>query len=917
MVIDAESFYGKRKSKNNVSLYLNVEKYAILKKIKKFNDNDTSNSIKKKIFYKQHDALNYYKKVTENVQNGQNEHAGIVYQLPDHRNRNLSIYKKQNIIVYTEELENAKRCFIIDNFYEFLKFYSFYTLTLSEIYYKDTHPQISNSYPNNCIEDEEDKDMNLYELIISNEKRWLYFDIEYDNIEEYKNKDIVLFIFLIELCLFIYNYFNIKICLNDILILDSSTNNKISFHIIVKNIHVLNWDYNEYLINYARFFLNKISGNSDSFYENFKNEQYKKKDKQTNDEETKNIYLLFDNENSMKYFVDLFINYIHQTIAECEHIYSINLLTLFINKNKEYIIDDQEKIKLLNFEKNNLNKTSKFDSKIEDINSINDFSEISDVIFAIQHGKPLTENNSKFENSKKKIKEENKLDNEHNQVKNELNMYFSLYCDSIEDVINYYINDLSNNIPNNQKKKYIILLYAQKKNENIENCNKQKNDIYNETNNNENWDVNSQKENIINNYDDLTMTLEIEKNNSFSNLNNHENELNFNYINETTKGDNVLLKCIIDNSVYSKNRNFRMIFSSKKNKKNKLLLSQFNVKPYEKKDINKLILKSLVTYYKKNDIYNQISEKNIFKYEHTEKEFQDNIYGLNDTAEKNLHLLIDKHLHTNDIIGVKIKNTNLTKRKQIKNMNAHKIINLNSLKDNKHVNHILKIIFFWNFNLYTNFKKNKIYTTKFRSEITKDYFYKIVHIYNNINYDSFQLEPEYPQSTTQAHTETGEKTGEKTSEKNGHNFMGHYETYEMKNIYSQNINKIKECEKKTSKNNLSQKTNQQNININKFSDSFFLKNEEFFTYLLNQYTNFLNKQNSDNIYLLIQYFISSISYNDEEYILNFKDNKYCKNIDRSHKSNHIYIIYNYNKNIFVQKCYDSECSHFVSNIYYF
>ncbi|KEG03272.1 hypothetical protein YYE_02206 [Plasmodium vinckei vinckei] len=863
MVIDAESFYGKRKNNNQISLYLNVEKYAILKKIKKFNDNDTSNPIKKKIFYKQHDALNYYEKVTENEDN---EHDDI----------NLKMQK------------------------DFLKFYSFYTLSLREIYYTDINTQIDNSSTSTNIEDEEDKDMNLYELIISNEKRWLYFDIEYDNIGEYKNKDIVLFIFLIELCLFIYNYFNIKICLNDILILDSSTNDKISFHIIVKNIHVLNWDYNEYLINYARFFLNKINENPDSFYEDFKNEQYKKKEKQTNDDTTKNVYLLFDNENSMKYFVDLFINYIHQTIAECGHIYSINLLTLFISKNK-YTIDDPGKVKSPNF-----------DGIIEDINSIDDFSEISDVIFAIQHGKSLTKNNTQVENS-----EEEKINNEHNQVKKELHQYFSLYSDSIEDVVNYYINDLSDNMCNNQKKKYIILLYAQKKNENIENSKKEKNDIYNdETSNGENSDVHNQNENIINNCDDLNMPLETEKNNWFAHLDNHEKELNFNHIDETDEGNNILLKCIIDNSVYSKNRNFRMIFSSKKNKKNKLFLSKFNVKPYEKKDINKLILKSLVTFYKQNDIYNKISEKNIFKYEHTEKEYGNNIYKLNDIAQKNLHLLIDKNLHMNDSIGIQIKNTNLTKRKQLKNPNAHKIINLNSVKDNNHVNNILKIIFFWNFNLYKNFKKNKIYTTKFRSEITKDYFYKIVHIYNNIDYDSFKLEPEVPDPTI---NQPDKNDGNNNTLIDRHgvndNYEYTYETQTAKNAYIHNVDKIKEYDEKTTKNNLSQKINQQNIN--KFNDLFFLKNENFFTYLLDQYTNSLNKQNSDNVYLLIQYFISSISYNDEEYILNFKDNKYCKNIDRSHKSNHIYIIYNYNKNIFVQKCYDSECSHFVSDIYHF
>ncbi|SCM03078.1 conserved Plasmodium protein, unknown function [Plasmodium chabaudi chabaudi] len=902
MVIDAESFYGKRKNNNQISLYLNVEKYAILKKIKKYNDNNTSNPIKKKIFYKQHDALNYYEKVTENERNEHGEVDDIINQLPGHTNSNPSIYKKKYIILYTEELENAKRCFIIDNFYEFLKFYSFYTLSLREIYYKDVDGQVGNFSPSTSVEDEEDRDMNLYELIISNEKRWLYFDIEYDNIGEYKNKDIVLFIFLIELCLFIYNYFNIKICLNDILILDSSTNDKISFHIIVKNIHVLNWDYNEYLINYARFFLNKINGNPDSFYEDFKNEQYKKKEKQAHDEETKNAYLLFENENSMKYFVDLFINYIHQTIAECGHIYSINLLTLFISKNK-YTINDQEKI-----------KPSNFDGTIGDINSIDDFSEISDVIFAIQHGKSLTKNNTQVENS-----EDKKINNEHSQVKKELHQYFSLYSDSIEDVVNYYINDLSDNMCNNQKKKYIILLYAQKKNENIENCKKEKNDIYNdETSNNESWDVHNQSENVINNYDDLNMALETEKNNLFSHLDHHENELNFNHIDENGKDNNVLLKCIIDNSVYSKNRNFRMIFSSKKNKKNKLLLSKFNVKPYEKKDINKLILKSLVTFYKQNDIYNKISEKNIFKYEHTEKEYGNNTYGLNDMAEKNLHLLIDKHLHMNDSIGIQIKNTNLTKRKQLKNPNAHKIISLNSVKDNKHVNNILKIIFFWNFNLYKNFKKNKIYTTKFRSEITKDYFYKIVHIHNNIDYDSFKCEVENADPTiSQPDKNDGNNNSLIDRHGTSDNYEYTYETETEKNSYIHNVDTIKEYDEKTTKNNLSQKINHQNININKFNDLFFLENENFFTYLLNQYTNSLNKQNSDNVYLLIQYFISSISYNDEEYILNFKDNKYCKNIDRSHKSNHIYIIYNYNKNIFVQKCYDSECSHFVSDIYHF
>lgn len=72
----------------------------------------------------------------------------------------------------------------------------------------------------------------------------------------------------------------------------------------------------------------------------------------------------------------------------------------------------------------------------------------------------------------------------------------------------------------------------------------------------------------------------------------------------------------------------------------------------------------------------------------------------------------------------------------------------------------------------------------------------------------------------------------------------------------------------------------------------------------------------DDLSLLIKYFVHSFTSNNEEYIISLKDNKFCKNKNRSHKSNHIYIIYNYKKKLFVQKCFDHECAHYISEIYY-
>ncbi|KYQ92902.1 hypothetical protein DLAC_05493 [Tieghemostelium lacteum] len=42
-------------------------------------------------------------------------------------------------------------------------------------------------------------------------------------------------------------------------------------------------------------------------------------------------------------------------------------------------------------------------------------------------------------------------------------------------------------------------------------------------------------------------------------------------------------------------------------------------------------------------------------------------------------------------------------------------------------------------------------------------------------------------------------------------------------------------------------------------------------------------------------------------------NKYCENIKRQHKSNHIYFIVNLSKKTLVQRCFDPDCKNFISN----
>lgn len=237
-------------------------------------------NIKKRYFYKQHEVLSYYDDLIND--------------------KNISGYT--DIIIYTEEMENGKRCFILESFYSFLKYYCFYAMSLNEIYFvKNENINKENTINEQIQHDIDNKnsingnpDMHLYELILTNEKRWLYFDIEYDIINNYENKESILFIFLIEFCLFIYSNFNIKICLNDILILDSSTNKKVSFHIIIKNIHTLNNDYYEYLIDYCNFYISqneKEQKSGNPFYDKYKNKQYKRNhNKQNEKKQTEGTY---------------------------------------------------------------------------------------------------------------------------------------------------------------------------------------------------------------------------------------------------------------------------------------------------------------------------------------------------------------------------------------------------------------------------------------------------------------------------------------------------------------------------------------------------------------------------------------------------------------------------------------------------
>ncbi|CRH04082.1 conserved Plasmodium protein, unknown function [Plasmodium relictum] len=869
MVIDTQNFYGKRTNGKNY-LEENIEKYNLLKRIKNLNEPNRNKNIKKQIFYKQHEALLCYNELLKS---------------------NL-LNSNKNIILYTEELDNSKRCFIVDHFSNFLKYYCFCSLSLSDIYFNEnTEKNNATGINKNDIKNESknEQEMNLYELIITNEKRWLFFDIEYDIINNYENKKSILFIFIIEFCLYMYKIFNIKICLNDFLILDSSSSNKISFHIIVKNTHTLNHDYYEYLIDYCYFFLNETNISENTFYK-----KYKEKQKKSNLGDQRN-YLLFDSEESIKNFVDLFITHIIHKIDQTENIFIINSSTIYLEYQQNNFFNNN------NFHNNKLNdhknisgyKNINNEGNICDNKKINDDKNINNDKNLKDDKNMNNQNNikdDKYLNNDKGLNDDKNMNNDNNikdddfyhyddyhifkydtndnienenaiekKIKTKKNQYFYMYHKELKDIVEHYIKKLKNkDFENEEKYNFIILLYARKKN----------------------VDLNEQTGNDENNLSIMNGSSFVDKNIKNFNFHQKKNEDNAikqikstekcisNYHNlvkiyESNK-KNILLKCIIDNSVYSKNRNFRMIFSSKKNKKNKLLLSSMNIKKYNRSNINDVILKSLVTFYFYNDVNYQIDEEIFLKNE--------KIKGKNETNYTNEYIYTYKHL----------------KNKQ---SNMYKNISLDKINYD-HINNILKIIFFWNFELYKNFKKNNIYLNNFQNEIKKEYFYRIILIYNNLKFENYK---EYINiNSTKLNTQVELKDNEKNTIYNG--------TEEKSKLVNKNKNAI--C-----------KSNSINTNDLDNYDILFLKNDMFYFYVLNEYKRYFDNK-IDDLFFLIKYFIYSISYCGEEYILNFRDNKYCKNKNLSHKSNHIYIIYNYNRNLFVQKCYDNDCAHFVSEINY-
>ncbi|GAW83161.1 hypothetical protein, conserved [Plasmodium gonderi] len=958
MVVDTDTFYGKRKENTKSILEINVEKYNILKRLKKF-EKFNSLGVRKRFFYKQHEALSYYTDLMEaEVGKGKNECTQIEKkeEIETYRSQGAHSHHRNGIIIYTEEMENGKRCFILDTFYNFMKFYSFYALSLQDIYFYNGE-KISKKGNFKGEEGEEgeeeetykshtnEQEMHLYELIMTNEKRWLFFDLEYDVLKNDENKDCILFIFLIELCLFVYSNFDIKICLNDVIILDSSTCEKISFHVIVKNIHSLdyNYDYYEYLVDYCHFFLNCKNTSDYYFYE-----KYKQKQIRLNSKTYKKILLLFDNENCIKYFVDMFINHIVQAVQETENAYLINLTTVYIecekgqnfhnndisnscssyhtemgnrtcvsNYNKHIgslILSPTNRNQQINtfldpMKQNKQNECSLERNNLLDM--INDFTEIEDFVKAIGGGEEevgggghtfTNEENKRFNNQDTSYVEERKKSRGLKRERKKESAYFTLYNKTLKDVVSNYINMLKNkkegdNCEITKYDNYLILLYAKKRDANGEHstqlCNLHMDMQNNEVNSKYNIPLaddirdctplrnEDNVSNIFRNYDEFFL-MNKEKNS-------HEEKNP--YEEKTHEKEMVLLKCIVDNSVYSRNRNFRMIFSSKKKKNNKLLLSKYNVKKHYKSDVDNLILKSLVTFYLNEDTNCQIEEDLIFKNEKIKKKYGEN-FSISHAALS----------HTRNVISKRQRNGATT---TIIQQHAHTNINLDNINYD-HIHNILKIIIFWNFELYKNFKKNKIYVTKFQNEISKEYFYRIVSIHNKLHYHHLYTHrnneyksiisdesPEFKNSNT-----TQKEKFVTVNEKNNTNT-------------DQNNNDI---QKISPQNGIISFQTYDNLDI---YDNLFLKNEEFYLYVLDEYKKHIKiKKEENHLLFLIKYFIYSITQNSEEYIIYFRDNKYCKNKNLSHKSNHIYIVFNYQKNLFVQKCHDNECSHFVSEIYY-
>ncbi|KOB86930.1 hypothetical protein PFDG_02863 [Plasmodium falciparum Dd2] len=356
--------------------------------------------------------------------------------------------------------------------------------------------------------------------------------------------------------------------------------------------------------------------------------------------------------------------------------------------------------------------------------------------------------------------------------------------------------------------------------------------------------------------------------------------------------------------------------------------------------------------YEKKQINNDINDINI-----------NNTHNINNNNNNNnIHNIIINNNNIHYINSDNIKNVDFKFNHMNSSNNSFKLLKHKNIcipKNNtfdkyviqnlEHFHNILKILFFWNFELYKNFRKNKIYLNCFQNEIKKDYFYKIVRIYNNMAFENYIKEDN---SNMKKYNETNEHTfEEKFSLENSKKICQLSNISEKENESKDKNNEPNQNQKeKNDKNEPTYNTkcdlkiedkNYININnnvqlkgSNKYNtictkkkniyeydlDSYnnlFLKSENFYIDLLNEYKNVFSKEiRQDDLSLLIKYFVHSFTSNNEEYIISLKDNKFCKNKNRSHKSNHIYIIYNYKKKLFVQKCFDHECAHYISEIYY-
>lgn len=944
MVIDAVSFYGKRKNENS-TVDSSIAKYESLKKIKSISNPQTI--IKEKKFYKQREAFSYYEDLKKRLRKESFNKEG--FNKEDVNKEGSS----KEIFIYTEELDNSKRCFIVDSFCSFLQFYCFYALSLDSVYFEEkqhkpkqeekwkekqqtielldwlenensdgnenetilenkkcvkseaveekfqvkTETDSNYGYKNeenrnvsnekvhvkveidNKKKDKKRESMNLYELIVTEEKRWLYFDIEYEcNAENGGNKETILFIFLVEFCLFVYKKFDIKLNLMDFLILDSSSEHKVSFHVIIKNIHSVPCDYFEYLVDYCHFFLNETKLSENHFYKKYKQMAQVK----TEEQSTEKNYLLFDNEEVIKRFVELFINSIINKINETENIYLFksHSICLDLHRNDSGSFD-KEGFDFSKDESVSVTTPTARDSQRDVVHKkfvCDTYSNSSSSSSSSSTSVSRKSSTSGQGETNKSVKGIIGIDENNTRIKEEAserkhvdemfkNQYFEICKHSLKDVVEYYINSLQKNLENVKKYNYIILLYAVKKRD-IGNSPKRKDaDEKNVTGKSlvseeekkeekkikQNSELSKMEKGMDENISDEEMKREIEwlmkDDTDFFGTYDHENE--------TNSEERFMLQCVIDSSVYSKNRNFRLIFSTKKNKENMLLLSSINVKKYDKKKIHDVILRSLITFYKYEDVKYQIKKERIYKYKESEEVYRYHVFKIPNQ-------------------GVRIY-----KKRVVSNDRKCKIINYENLNDS-HLNTILKIIFFWNFLLYKNFKKNKKYLTTFRWEIEKEYFYKIIAIYNHFNFKKYE-------DYLNCYLEKSErKELDSPLKANGRLIKSEKENTDVISNYLDNFDKL------------------------------FLGNKNFFQDMLKSYKKYFNLgEEEDHRIFFVRYFLYSVTFKDNEYTLFFRDNKYCRNKNFSHKSNHIYLIYNIRYNLFIQKCYDNDCKYFVSDIFQF